>query len=78
MKFEDVVEELQDFTIRTCDAEVEEVDATTGSFSGFDDMKPKVIRVDFGKLPEGGKVRSKALMENGMNLPTCYLCRVLN
>lgn len=72
MKFEEVVEQLQDFAIRMCDAEVEEVDAKTGSFSGFDDMKPKVIRVDFGKLPEGGKERSKALMENGMAPPPLF------
>lgn len=72
VKFEEVVEQLQDFAIRMCDAEVEEVDAKTGSFSGFDDMKPKVIRVDFGKLPEGGKERSKALMENGMAPPPSF------
>lgn len=61
------MEQLQEFTISTCDAEVEEVDAKTGSFTGFDDMKPKVIRVDFGRLPEGGRERSKAIMENGIN-----------
>lgn len=41
------------------------MDATTGSFSGFDDMKPKVIRVDFEELPEKGPARAKAIMENG-------------
>lgn len=65
MKFDEVMEQLQDFTISACDAEVEEVDAKTGSFTGFNDMKPKVIRVDFGRLPEGGRERSKAIMENG-------------
>lgn len=60
------MEQLQEFTISACDAEVEEVDAKTGSFTGFNDMKPKVIRVDFGRLPEGGRERSKAIMENGI------------
>lgn len=35
------------------------------SFGGFDDMKPKVIRVDFAELPIGRKARMKALRENG-------------
>ena len=35
------------------------------SFGGFDDMKPKVIRLDFAELPMGRKARMKALRENG-------------
>ncbi|KAH8147408.1 uncharacterized protein LAJ45_08564 [Morchella importuna] len=64
VKFEDIADILQDFAIATCDAEVEEVDAKTGNFGGFDDMKPKLIRVDFETLPENGPARHKAIMEN--------------
>ena len=35
------------------------------SFGGFDDMKPKVIRLDFAELPMGRKARMKTLRENG-------------
>lgn len=67
VKFEDIADILQDFAIATCDAEVEEVDAKTGNFGGFDDMKPKLIRVDFETLPESGPARHKAIMENGLS-----------
>ncbi|PUU80673.1 vacuolar ATP synthase subunit S1-domain-containing protein [Tuber borchii] len=61
---ESLTEILARYAEETCDAEVEEVDAKTASFGGFDDMKPKVIRVDFAELPIGKKARMKALREN--------------
>ncbi|KAG0138406.1 vacuolar ATP synthase subunit S1-domain-containing protein [Tuber indicum] len=61
---ESLTEIMARYAEEACDAEVEEVDAKTGSFGGFDDMKPKVIRVDFAELPMGGKARMKALREN--------------
>ncbi|RPA93991.1 BIG1-domain-containing protein [Choiromyces venosus 120613-1] len=61
---ESLTEIMTRYAEETCDAEVEEVDAKTGSFGGFDDMKPKVIRLDFDELPTERKARMRALKEN--------------
>ncbi|CUS14549.1 unnamed protein product [Tuber aestivum] len=62
---ESLTEIMARYAEEMCDAEIEEVDAKTGSFGGFNDMKPKVIRVDFAELPTERKARMKALRENG-------------
>ncbi|PWW75160.1 BIG1-domain-containing protein [Tuber magnatum] len=61
---ESLTETMTRYAEEACDAEVVEVDAKTGSFGGFDDMKPKVIRVNFAELPTGRRARMKALREN--------------
>jgi hypothetical protein len=39
-----------------------------GSFEVVEDMKPRVIRVDFPSLPLSAESRAAKLAENGMNL----------
>ncbi|KAL7267758.1 hypothetical protein RUND412_009643 [Rhizina undulata] len=62
---EETVEQLLRFAMEKCDAKVEEVDAKTGAFPTFSDMKPKIIRVELEELPEApGKERRQAVAQN--------------
>ncbi|KAI9748893.1 MAG: hypothetical protein M1815_002888 [Lichina confinis] len=49
---------------RTCGAEIMNVDASTGVFKTVDDMKPRVVRLDFPRLPPGPVKRTAQLQEN--------------
>ncbi|KAI9662189.1 MAG: hypothetical protein M1829_006171 [Trizodia sp. TS-e1964] len=57
-------DELQAYLEQICDASLLSVDASTGYFQTVDDMKPRVIRVDFPRPPTDGG-RQSQLDENG-------------
>ncbi|CAF9908560.1 MAG: hypothetical protein ALECFALPRED_004675 [Alectoria fallacina] len=56
-----------------CGARHLRVDASTGSFTIFEDTKPRVINLDFPALPSGNG-RSEKLIENGAERPLLYAC----
>ncbi|KAI9818203.1 MAG: hypothetical protein M1827_000828 [Pycnora praestabilis] len=57
-------EELQMMLEQRCRAGVTSVDASTGSFGMIDDMRPRIIRVEFPNLPSAQPKRASKLAEN--------------
>ncbi|MCJ1483605.1 hypothetical protein MMC06_003773 [Schaereria dolodes] len=57
-----------------CTAEVLNVDASTGSFDVVDDMKPRVIMLDFPPLPGGPSRQEQSLI----NFPDAFLSSVID
>ncbi|KAI5795043.1 BIG/ATPase V1 complex, subunit S1 [Geopyxis carbonaria] len=65
MDMESVVQRLLKAAEEHCGAHVDGVvDAKTGSFKRFDDMRPKVLRVEFARLPEAREARGKMVAQN--------------
>ncbi|KAI9795887.1 MAG: hypothetical protein M1833_006614 [Piccolia ochrophora] len=58
------VDGLQAFLEKKCKAEVSNIDASTGSFKMVEDMKPRVIRVEFPAPPTSKVERARQLVEN--------------
>ncbi|KAI9697592.1 MAG: hypothetical protein M1836_004542 [Candelina mexicana] len=61
-------DELQTMLEKRCRAGIMSVDASTGSFAVIDDMKPRVIRVEFPDLPTSIHERASKLAENDVFL----------
>jgi len=57
----EIAVELGEWARQNCGAEVVEVDASTGSFERFGDMKPKVLMVNLEKLSEDPVERAQEL-----------------
>ncbi|KAI9772286.1 MAG: hypothetical protein M1840_001035 [Geoglossum simile] len=58
------LDELQRYLQTKCEAGVLSVDASTGFFATVDDMKPRVVRIDFTALPTRKSERAGKLSEN--------------
>ncbi|KAI9717522.1 MAG: hypothetical protein M1812_004663 [Candelaria pacifica] len=61
-------DEVQNMLEKRCRARTMSVDASTGSFAVIDDMKPRVIRVEFPDLPVSSNERASKLAENDVFL----------
>ncbi|KAI9859633.1 MAG: hypothetical protein M1813_006564 [Trichoglossum hirsutum] len=58
------LEDLQQYLETTCEAGVLSVDASTGLFATVDDLKPRVVRIEFPALPTSNLERVTKLAEN--------------